>query len=999
MLGQRILVGVQCGLAAWAAAWAVSGRSPCVASAPTLDVELGVCVVLGLPPEAGPDWLVRLTDHNRRLIYFQSADPAQIAALRAAAGAAGVLGTQVFVEHGDPRSIHLADNLADHVWVAADAVATVSQSEVLRVLHPGGKAVLGSETLVKPPAEGTDSWTHPYHAPDNNPSSADQVARAPYRTQFLAGPLFSPMPEVTVAAGGRVFKACGHIAHKANQNEMLNSLLCINAYNGTIQWRRELRDGFMIHRNTMIATPDVLYLADDQSCKVIDAASGVIRDEIVVPAGIADGPVWKWMALQDGVLYALVGGEEVTVDTIRSDVRGIGHWPWNMWKGHDYADPRTNFGYGRTLLAFNPATHELLWTYRDDDYLDSRGMCMNEEQIFCYSPEKFLAGIKRADGTLLWKNSDRALLDAIGPNGQAQHYVTGYATQTYIKCNAEQIFFAGPQRERLVVASARDGHLVWQKSPGNVQLVLRDDGFYCVGPQQGADDAGAKYSFDGQRLASLPMRRACTRATGSIDSIFYRAAEGTVRVNTASNAAEHIAPMRPPCQDGVIISDGLLFWGPWMCGCQLSLYGHICLGPAGASSAAPVVEPQLERWADPAAALATLAIVPDDWPAYQRDSWRSSYTTARVPAAVRPLWSRHLVATALPTAPVVAGGLTFVGDRTGTVRALDEQGEIRWTTHVGGAVCFPPTVAENRLFVGSADGRVYALEAASGRLLWSYRVAPEARWIPVYGQLMSTWPVAGGVVVDDGVVYAAAGISHFDGTYVVALDAATGQVRWQNDDSGTLAPEVNCGISLQGELLVRGDELQFLGGGAYQFARYDRRTGKSLNEPRADLGSRFETAFYAYYPMYGKYAALFHTWQNGRTLTYFGSYDGSSPTVLALLEPADPGKPAPDRKGNAGQAAGAAPQRPERKPVWQTPQPRLYTAFVITPEVLLAGGRNPDAGNEPTLWALRLSDGAPLWQRTLPALPVKAGLALDPQQRIVATLESGEILCLAAGDP
>ena len=39
--------------------------------------------------------------------------------------------------------------------------------------------------------------------------------------------------------------------------------------------------------------------------------------------------------------------------------------------------------------------------------------------------------------------------------------------------------------------------------------------------------------------------------------------------------------MRPPCQDGVIISDGNLYWGPWMCGCQLSLYGHICLAPAG----------------------------------------------------------------------------------------------------------------------------------------------------------------------------------------------------------------------------------------------------------------------------------------------------------------------------------------------------------------------------------------------------------------------------------
>ena len=79
-----------------------------------------------------------------------------------------------------------------------------------------------------------------------------------------------------------------------------------------------------------------------------------MRDEIVVPEGLADGAVWKWMAMQDGVLYALVGGPEIQVDTITSSVRGMGHWPWGMWKGHDYSDPRTNFGFGRTFLAIDP---------------------------------------------------------------------------------------------------------------------------------------------------------------------------------------------------------------------------------------------------------------------------------------------------------------------------------------------------------------------------------------------------------------------------------------------------------------------------------------------------------------------------------------------------------------------------------------------------------------------------------------------------------------------
>ncbi len=84
-----------------------------------------------------------------------------------------------------------------------------------------------------------------------------------------------------------------------------------------------------------------------------------------------------------------------------------------------------------------------------------------------------------------------------------------------------------------------------------------------------------------------------------------------------------------------------------------------------------------------------------------------------------------------------------------------------------------------------------------------------------------------------------------------------------------LSEQVNCGISLQGELQIRGDELQFLGGGPYLFGRYDRRTGKCLNEPHAEVSSQFQTAFYPYFPMYAKYESLHHTFRDGRTLEVF----------------------------------------------------------------------------------------------------------------------------------
>ena len=93
---------------------------------------------------------------------------------------------------------------------------------------------------------------------------------------------------------------------------------------------------------------------------------------------------------------------------------------------------------------------------------------------------------------------------------------------------------------------------------------------------------------------------------------------------------------------------------------------------------------------------------------------------------------------------------------------------------------------------------------------------------------MSRWPVAGGVVVANGVVYAAAGLAHYDGTHVFALDAVTGKVKWHNSGSGSISP-YKSGISLQGQLQIADGKLSFCGGNAYPEAIFDLKTGRCLS--------------------------------------------------------------------------------------------------------------------------------------------------------------------------
>ena len=953
-----------------------------------IDVKRGIVALLDLPgSDAG--YVIDLAKASELTLYFQSTDAKQVAAVRKAAESAGLLGRRIFVDSGSPHSIHLADNIADGIFVAPSAQGEISERELLRSLRPRAAAFLGDVKFVKPVPKGIDEWTHPYHGPDNNPQSTDKIARGRFRTQFLADPKFSPMPEQTVVAGGRIYKAMGHIAHKANQNAMLNTLLCINAYNGTILWKRPLSPGFMIHRNTMIATDDALYMGDHESCKIIDGRTGEVRDRITVPKDITDGPVWKWMAIRDGILYALVGNPEIKVETLKSARRGLGHWPWGMWEGHDYKDSRTAFGYGRTVVAIDLKTREILWHYRDEEFLDARGVCMNRDHIYCFSAEKFLVCINAADGTLLWKNSDKELLTAIGPNNKAQHYITGYATTCYMKCTDKSLFFAGPQRSKLVVASAEDGKLAWTHPTGNLQLVLRDDAIYAIGAQK---TTGVRLDYaTGNVLAKFPGRRACTRATGCVDSIFFRANGGTVRLMTGTNTAQHIAPMRPPCQDGVIVSNGHLYWGPWMCGCQLSLYGNICLGPAGDS------QDKLDLYADAlvkgddVTKVKTLDQNLNDWPSYRGDNARSDVTHVSIPEAVKLAWTAEVSSNTLPTAPVVAGDIVFIADRTGAVRAFDSEGKLLWKAYTAGPVYYPPTIAGNRVFVGSADGRVYAFEARTGQFLWSFRVAPEARWIPVYSKLISTWPVAGGVVVEDDTVYAAAGIAHFDGTYVVALNAVTGQLKAYNATSGALSEKVNSGISMQGNLMIAGGELRFLAGGIYETARYDLKTLKCLNAPKVQINSQFRTAFYPYYPGYGKYLSLEYTCADGSTLCHDASYEGNRFNNLTLEAPLPPG--VTRKKKEAARWISRRRGQQVSKNLWQDTSNRRFTSFIVSTDQLLATGHPDNPSGKTFLAAINIKDGSDVWTQKLPAEAVKGGTAIDHQGRIYVSLENGQLLC------
>ena len=65
--------------------------------------------------------------------------------------------------------------------VVADDLGRLPMQEVLRVLAPGGAALIDSEKIVKPRPQEMDEWQQHYHNADNNAVARDELVGPPRR--------------------------------------------------------------------------------------------------------------------------------------------------------------------------------------------------------------------------------------------------------------------------------------------------------------------------------------------------------------------------------------------------------------------------------------------------------------------------------------------------------------------------------------------------------------------------------------------------------------------------------------------------------------------------------------------------------------------------------------------------------------------------------------------------------------------------------------------------
>jgi outer membrane protein assembly factor BamB len=155
---------------------------------------------------------------------------------------------------------------------------------------------------------------------------------------------------------------------------------------------------------------------------------------------------------------------------------------------------------------------------------------------------------------------------------------------------------------------------------------------------------------------------------------------------------------------------------------------------------------------------------------------------------VEPAWTFDAGAPAW-AGPTLADATVFAGDDAGRLHALDAAtGKERWSFEAGGAIRTRATIADGAVYFQADDGILYRLDAASGTKSWQTRVmdTPVERLAPTdpgarYDNFGSD------VTVAEGRLF----LGTHDGR-VLAVDPADGTVQWEFEADGSVlaAPAV-----------------------------------------------------------------------------------------------------------------------------------------------------------------------------------------------------------------
>lgn len=126
------------------------------------------------------------------------------------------------------------------------------------------------------------------------------------------------------------------------------------------------------------------------------------------------------------------------------------------------------------------------------------------------------------------------------------------------------------------------------------------------------------------------------------------------------------------------------------------------------------------------------------------------------------------------SSPAIDANTVYVGSGDGNIYALDAaSGALRWKFRTGNVVHASPAIANGMVYIGSWDSYFYALDAASGQERWRFKTGEDH-------EIANQVGIQSSALIADGVVYFGCRDSN-----LYALDALSGSKKWVYSNKGS----------------------------------------------------------------------------------------------------------------------------------------------------------------------------------------------------------------------
>jgi outer membrane protein assembly factor BamB len=695
----------------------------------------------------------------------------------------------VSVDQWKGKRLPYIDNLIN--LVVSQHPAELPRLELLRVLAPNGVACIKRgdswTKITKTRPKEMDEWTHYLHGPDGNPVASDSMVGPPARLQWVGSPRWARhhdhMASMTslVSAQGRLFYIFDEGPTASIQLPARWRLIARDAFNGTLLWKRNI-DQWNTHQYPLKSGPAHLLR------RLVAVGDRVyVTLEIDAPVTELDAASGKTLLTYQGSEYAreIVVSEGVAffvADTSRSLLPDWRRNDTYVWANTRRANPGWGWkGTQRKILAYQADSGRLLWQVESP--VAPCSLAVDAERLVFHDGQKLVC-MNRRNGAVLWEGEPAPITLPVETS-------TGPRVLIY----KDVVLFAGNDG-KMSGWSAKDGKKLWeQKHRPSGHQSLKDlfvvEGLTWTGSIAGnsLDGAFAGYDpFTGKVVKEFPadvkvhwFHHRCypSKAAGKY---LLTARNGTEFIDLT---AQHWKPhhwVRGGCIYGVMPCNGMTYAPMDSCGCQLEakLTGFKALAP-GPIPIMPKASLSAEARLEQGPAYGQVhgrSASPDDWPTYRHDESRSGTTSTTVSPVLKQTWQAEL--NGRLSAPIIAAGKLFVASiDSHTLYALDAaSGRLLWNYITGARVDSPPTYYKGHVLFGSADGYIYALRAEDGALAWRFRGAPIDHRMMAWEQLESAWPVHGSVLVHNGVLYCTAGRNMYidGGIRFIRLEPTTGKL-------------------------------------------------------------------------------------------------------------------------------------------------------------------------------------------------------------------------------